>query len=77
MTVGTLESHTVGQQIQFVCGNSKLVLTPDAIYLESPQIHLKAAEHIHADAGKDIFLNSHTADGAPVICVFAQAHNHV
>jgi type VI secretion system secreted protein VgrG len=54
-----------GEMISLSVGNSRITLTPDAIYLEATNIHLKGHQHVHADAPADIFLNSGTAQAAP------------
>jgi type VI secretion system secreted protein VgrG len=54
-----------GELISLSVGNSRITLTPDAIFLEATNIHLKGHQHVHADAPADIFLNSGTAQAAP------------
>jgi type VI secretion system secreted protein VgrG len=63
--VGNTISVTAGEKIELVCGQSKLVLTPQAIYLDAKDIHLKAGSKVHADGPDDVLLNSGTAQPAP------------
>ncbi len=64
-TIGTTMSLTAGEQIEFVCGNSRLVMTPDAIYLDSAIIHIKSGTTVNIDGPDDVMLNSGTAASAP------------
>ncbi len=64
-TVGKTVKVSAGERIELVCGNSKIVLTPDAIYLESPDIHVKAGKKVHIDGPDDVLLNSGSAQSAP------------
>ena len=64
-TIGTTLSVTAKSKIELVCGASKIVLTPSAIYLDSPEIHIKAAGNVNIDGPGNIHLNSGTASGAP------------
>ncbi|MCQ4167486.1 type VI secretion system Vgr family protein [Tahibacter harae] len=48
-------------------GPSKVVITPDGIFLDGPDIHLKAAKTVNADAPDDVHLNSGTALAAPAL----------
>ncbi|MFC3278421.1 hypothetical protein ACFOHQ_14710 [Xanthomonas fragariae] len=63
--IGKIWSLSAGDKIELKVGSSQLTLTPDAIYLTAKTIHLKAQEVVHADAPKDIHLNSGTAQPAP------------
>ncbi|MDM7553622.1 type VI secretion system tip protein TssI/VgrG [Xanthomonas fragariae] len=63
--IGKIWSMSAGDKIELKVGSSQLTLTPDAIYLTAKTIHLKAQEVVHADAPKDIHLNSGTAQPAP------------
>src|SRR5690606_23651102 len=65
VSVGTIEAHIAGMQMQVICGNSKIVLKPDAIHIESPQIHIKSGTKVHSDAPDDVLLNTGTAQPAP------------
>ena len=64
-TVGTTMSVSAGEKMEFVCGSSRLVMTPDAIYLDSPVIHLKSGTTVNIDGPDDVLLNSGTAVRAP------------
>jgi type VI secretion system secreted protein VgrG len=46
-------------------GSSRLVLTPDAIYLQAKDVHVLAEATANIDAPDDIHLNSGTARPAP------------
>lgn len=48
-------------------GTSRITISPNAIYLEADNIHIRGNEHIHADAPADINLNSGTAKSAPSV----------
>jgi type VI secretion system secreted protein VgrG len=63
--VGKLVSLHAGEKIELVCGKSKFVMTPDAIYLESQDIHIKASGTVHVDGPADVHLNSGGAHSAP------------
>jgi type VI secretion system secreted protein VgrG len=63
--VGKTFSITAGERLEISVGKSKFVMTPDAIYLEADNIHLKANEAVHLDGPKDILLNSGTAQSPP------------
>ncbi|NHZ93318.1 type VI secretion system tip protein VgrG [Massilia sp. CCM 8733] len=63
--VGKVVSVNAGEKIELVCGNSKFVMTPDAIYLESKDIHIKASGKVHVDGPADVLLNSGSAESAP------------
>ena len=65
VSVGTIESHIAGMQMQFICGDSKIVLKPNSIHIESPQIHIKSGTKVHIDAPDDVLLNTGTAQPAP------------
>ncbi|NIA00654.1 type VI secretion system Vgr family protein [Massilia sp. CCM 8734] len=54
-----------GDKIELVCGKSKFVMTPDAIYLESAEIHVKAGTKVHIDGPADVLLNTGTAQSPP------------
>ncbi|WP_229477125.1 type VI secretion system Vgr family protein [Massilia rubra] len=63
--VGKVVSVSAGETIELVCGGSKFVMTPDAIYLESKDIHIKASAKVHVDGPADVLLNSGSAESAP------------
>ena len=63
--VGNTISVSAGDKIEFTCGGSKIVMTPDAIYLESKDIHIKAGAKVHIDGPDDVLLNSGTAQSPP------------
>ena len=63
--VGKTISVSAGDKIEFVCGDSKFTMTPDAIYLETKDLHIKSANMVHIDGPKDVLLNSGTAKAAP------------
>jgi type VI secretion system secreted protein VgrG len=65
-TVGKTVSISAGDKIQFVCGQSKLVLTPSAIYLEGDDVHIKTSSKVQIDGPADVLLNSGGAQNAPV-----------
>ncbi len=60
----TLTLHA-GDKIELVVGDSRIVLTPQAIYLSAKDIHLTANQTIRADAPQDVHLNSGSAQPAP------------
>ncbi|QRY77895.1 type VI secretion system tip protein VgrG [Pseudomonas sp. PDNC002] len=60
-----------GDSITLQVGPSKIVITAKGIFLDAPDIHLKSANTVNADAPKDVHLNSGTAAAAPVITVDA------
>lgn len=64
--VGKTVSISAGDKIQFVCGQSKLVLTPSAIYVEGNDVHIKASSKVQVDGPADVLLNTGGAQGAPV-----------
>ena len=53
-----------GDKIELKVGGSSIVLTPDAIYLSGPALHLTSDGDINAD-GANVFLNSGTASPPP------------
>lgn len=55
------------EQITLSVGSSRISITPDAIYLEANNVHIKGHQNIHADAPADIYLNTGTAGSAPTI----------
>ncbi|WP_229413400.1 type VI secretion system Vgr family protein [Massilia violaceinigra] len=63
--VGKVVSVSAGDRIELVCGGSKFVMTPDAIYLESKNIHIKASGKVHVDGPGDVLLNSGGAESPP------------
>lgn len=63
--VGQTFSLSAGEKIELVCGSSKMVLTPDAIYLDGPEIHIKSANYVHIDGPSDILMNGGSAMTAP------------
>ena len=63
--VGTTLSVSAGDKIEFVCGASRIVMTPDAIFLDTKTVHIKSATTVNIDGPKDILLNSGTAISAP------------
>ena len=63
--VGKTLSISAGDRIELICGDSKITLLPKSVHIESPDIHLKAANHVHVDGPKDVMLNSGTAQAAP------------
>jgi type VI secretion system secreted protein VgrG len=54
-----------GSKISLTVGDSSIVLTPDAIHLKAPAIHLLADGDVNADSGGNLFLNSGTAAPPP------------
>ena len=64
--VGKTISISAGDKIQLICGQSKLVLTPDAIYLEGNDVHIKTGSRVQIDGPADVLLNSGGARGAPL-----------
>jgi type VI secretion system secreted protein VgrG len=64
--VGNTVSISAGDKIQFICGQSKVVLTPTAIYLESSDVHIKSGSKVHIDAPGDVLLNTGGAQSAPL-----------
>lgn len=65
--VGSKYGLEANEQITLSVGSSRISITPDAIYLEANNVHIKGHQNIHADAPADIYLNTGTADGAPAI----------
>jgi type VI secretion system secreted protein VgrG len=63
---GKTISISAGDKIQFICGQSKLVLTPSAIYLEGNDVHIKTGSKVQIDGPADVLLNSGGAQSAPV-----------
>ena len=63
--VGKTLSITAGEKVEIICGKSKFVMTPEAIYLESKNIHIKAGSKVHVDAPDDVLLNSGGAQSPP------------
>ncbi|MDM5179464.1 type VI secretion system tip protein TssI/VgrG [Massilia sp. DJPM01] len=64
-TVGKTVAISAGERIELVCGKSKFVMTPDAIYLESKEVHIKTGSKVHIDGPDDVALNSGTAKSPP------------
>lgn len=64
--VGKTISISAGDKIQLICGQSKLILTPSAIYLESDDVHIKTSRKVQIDGPADVLLNSGGAQSAPV-----------
>lgn len=64
--VGNTISISAGDKIQFICGQSKVVLTASAIYLESNDVHIKSGSKVHIDAPGDVLLNTGGAQDAPL-----------
>lgn len=64
--VGNAISISAGDKIQFICGQSKVVLTQSAIYFESDEVHIKSGSKVHIDAPGDVLLNTGGAQGAPL-----------
>ncbi|MES2756162.1 MAG: type VI secretion system tip protein TssI/VgrG [Pseudomonadota bacterium] len=65
--VGSKFGLEANEQITLSVGSSRISITPDAIYLEANNVHIKGHQNMHADAPADIYLNTGTADGAPAI----------
>ncbi|WP_260430182.1 type VI secretion system Vgr family protein [Burkholderia cenocepacia] len=63
--VGKTLTMQAGDRIELICGTSKITLLPDAVHIEAKEIHLPAANKIHADAPNDVYLNTGTAQKAP------------
>jgi type VI secretion system secreted protein VgrG len=63
--IGKTLSITAAEKVEIVCGSSKFVMTPEAIYLDSKAIHLKSGTKIHLDGPDDVLLNTGTAQPAP------------
>jgi type VI secretion system secreted protein VgrG len=63
--VGQTISMSAGNKIELVCGSSKIVMTPDAIYLAAKDIHIKGQNTVNIDAPSDVHLNSGTAQDPP------------
>ncbi|MNQ33942.1 Phage-related baseplate assembly protein [compost metagenome] len=63
--IGKTWSVTAGDKIEFICGDSTIVLMPDAIHIQAKDIHLKAQNRIHQDAPQKVHVNSGTAQPAP------------
>lgn len=64
--VGKTVSISAGDRIQLICGQSKLVLTPNAIYLEGNDVHIKSSSKVQVDGPADVLLNSGGSQSAPV-----------
>lgn len=64
--VGKIASVSAGEKIEFSCGKSKVVITPNAIHLESDDIHIKASGKVHIDGPGDVLLNAGAAQSAPI-----------
>ena len=58
-----MDNDTIVLQV----GPSKVVITPDGIFLDGPDIHLNAAKAVYADAPNDVHLNSGKAKSAPAL----------
>ncbi|MBZ2207612.1 type VI secretion system Vgr family protein [Massilia soli] len=64
--VGKTVSISAGDKIQLICGQSKLVLTPTAIYIEGNDVHIKSSSKVQLDGPADVLLNSGSAQSAPL-----------
>ena len=64
-TVGKTIAVSAGEKIELLCGKSKFVMTPDAIYLESNEVHIKTGSTVRIDGPDDVMLNSGTAKSPP------------
>lgn len=64
--VGKTVSISAGDKIQLICGQSKLVLTPTAIYIEGNDVHIKSSSKVQVDGPADVLLNSGSAQSAPL-----------
>ncbi|MDR2208786.1 MAG: type VI secretion system tip protein VgrG [Azoarcus sp.] len=49
--IGETMKFAVGKTLEFSCGSSRIVMTPDGIYLESGHIELRGQSAINGDAG--------------------------
>ncbi|WP_409523501.1 type VI secretion system tip protein TssI/VgrG [Nitrincola sp. MINF-07-Sa-05] len=63
LKVGKTLSIEAGETIELVCGDSKLVLTPSAIHLDTPDIHLLGGKSVNID-GRMININGNVASAA-------------
>ena len=63
LKVGNTLSIEAGSTIELVCGASKIVLTPDAIHLDSPVIHILGGSSVNIDGGT-VNINCGAASGA-------------
>lgn len=57
----SMDKDTIVLQV----GPSKVVITPDGIFMEGPDIHAKAEKTANVDAPDDVHLNSGRAKAAP------------
>ncbi|QEW06048.1 type VI secretion system tip protein TssI/VgrG [Nitrincola iocasae] len=63
LKVGKTLSIEAGETIELVCGASKIVLTPSAIHLDSPTIHILGDSAVNID-GSSVNINCGAASGA-------------
>ena len=63
LKVGQTLSIEAGETIELVCGASKIVLTPSAIHLDSPTIHILGGSAVNIDGGS-VNINCGAASGA-------------
>ncbi|QEW05721.1 type VI secretion system tip protein TssI/VgrG [Nitrincola iocasae] len=63
LKVGKTLSIEAGETIELVCGASKIVLTPSAIHLDSPTIHILGGSAVNIDGGT-VNINCGAASGA-------------
>jgi type VI secretion system secreted protein VgrG len=62
--IGETLKVTAGQKIEFICGESRLALTPDGLYLQAGHIELTGKSAINGDAAL-IQWNAGAAQSAP------------
>jgi len=65
LKVGKTLSIEAGESIELVCGSSKILLTPNAIHLDSPDIHLLGGRTVNFD-GRITNINNGVAAGANI-----------
>lgn len=56
---------SAGERIELSCGNSKLVFTPNDLYMEAKNIHIKGGENVHIDGEQYVNVNCKKAKIAP------------
>ncbi|MCP8467667.1 type VI secretion system tip protein VgrG [Pseudomonas sp. ZM23] len=66
--------HMDADSITLQVGPTKIVITAKGIFLDGPDIHIKSATAVNADAPDDVHLNSGGAQAAPAITVEAASN---